>query len=369
MTDLKESYAKFKEWQRRPYQVKPLVDEEHDCATCGTHFRGNYCPRCGQSAVVGRYSFKKAFLLFLDVWGLGNRSMFRTVRDLLLRPGYMIRDYLRGMQMAYFPPFKMFFLVIALSVLVDTGFNLKGENRLKKATNMIAMEFDDDDSEDMAVATAITDSVKQTTKSIFSARHAKTEDLDAQPTDSAKLAAQADAKADTTKLAAQTDSTEDAGEDINEDAGEALSNNPFSESRKNETIKAIVNWIMSHQTLVMFIWLLVLSVPLYWFFRHSPAFPDIRFSEFFVAMVYTTNMMNIVSIIGGILCLNVYGWETVCYALSIIPLMQLSGYSFWRTFWKVVCAFTILMLAIIIIAFIVGIIAMLVSIMFFGAAK
>ena len=54
--------------------------------------------------------------------------------------------------MAYFPPFKMFFLVIALSVLVDTGFNLKGENRLKKATDMIAMEFDDDHSEDMAAA-------------------------------------------------------------------------------------------------------------------------------------------------------------------------------------------------------------------------
>lgn len=86
-------------------------------------------------------------------------------------------------------------------------------------------------------------------------------------------------------------------------------------------------------------------------------------------MVYTTNMMNIVSVIGGILCLNVYGWEPVCYALSIFPLMQLSGYSFWRTLWKVVCAFTLLMLAIIIIAFIVGIIAMLVSIMFFGAAK
>ena len=359
MTDLKESYAKFKEWQRRPYQVKPLVDEEHDCATCGTHFRGNYCPRCGQSAVVGRYSFKKAFLLFLDVWGLGNRSMFRTVRDLLLRPGYMIRDYLRGMQMAYFPPFKMFFLVIALSVLVDTGFNLKGENRLKKATDMIAMEFDDDHSEDMAAA--ITDSVKQATKSILSARHATTEGLNTLPVDSAKLAA-------------QTDSTEDAGEDINEDAGEADSEkaspeNPFSKSRKNETIRAIVNWIMSHQTLVMFIWLLVLSVPLYLFFRHSPAFPDIRFSEFFVAMVYTTNMMNIVSVIGGILCLNVYGWEPVCYALSIFPLMQLSGYSFWRTLWKVVCAFTLLMLAIIIIAFIVGVIAMLVSIMFFGAAK
>ena len=57
--------------------------------------------------------------------------MFRSIRDLILRPGYMIRDYLRGMQMAYFPPFKMFFLLIALSLVVDSGLNIQGINRSK----------------------------------------------------------------------------------------------------------------------------------------------------------------------------------------------------------------------------------------------
>ena len=41
----------------------------------------------------------------------------------------MIRDYLRGMQMAYFPPFKMFFLLLALSLLVNSGMNIQGINR------------------------------------------------------------------------------------------------------------------------------------------------------------------------------------------------------------------------------------------------
>ena len=70
--------------------------------------------------------------MFLDVWGLGNRGMFRTIRDLILRPGYMIRDYLQGMQMAYFPPFKMFFLLITLALLVQSGMNIKQENRIDK---------------------------------------------------------------------------------------------------------------------------------------------------------------------------------------------------------------------------------------------
>ena len=66
-----------------------MVEQQHRCSTCSTEYVGNYCPRCGQSSKIGRYSFKRAFLLFLDVWGLGNRGMFRTLRDLLLRPGYI----------------------------------------------------------------------------------------------------------------------------------------------------------------------------------------------------------------------------------------------------------------------------------------
>ena len=128
MADIKDRYRRFKEWEQQPHEVAPLSEDEHVCATCDTRFEGNYCPRCGQSARIARYSFKKALLLFLDVWGVGNRGMFRSLRDLLLRPGYMIRDYLRGMQMAYFPPFKMFFLLFTLWLLVQTGLNIKGLN-------------------------------------------------------------------------------------------------------------------------------------------------------------------------------------------------------------------------------------------------
>ena len=94
----------FRQWQHRPPQLAPLSDASHQCASCGEEFQGNYCPRCGQSCQVGRFSFKKALTLFLDVWGMGNRSMFRSLRDLMLRPGYLIRDYISGMQSAYFLP-------------------------------------------------------------------------------------------------------------------------------------------------------------------------------------------------------------------------------------------------------------------------
>ena len=130
MNDLVEKWKAFCEWQRRPSHIPQMVEEHHRCGTCGQEFQGNYCPCCGQSAKIGRYSFKNALLLFLDVWGMGNRGMFRTLRDLILRPGYLIRDYISGMQMAYFPPFKLLFLLTALLLIVDSGVNLKGDNYL-----------------------------------------------------------------------------------------------------------------------------------------------------------------------------------------------------------------------------------------------
>lgn len=276
MEQIKEKYERFKEWQIKPYEVAQLTAEKHECATCHTEFHGNYCPRCGQKSTIGRYSFKTAFLTFLDVWGLGNRGMFRTIRDLLLRPGYMIRDYLSGMQMAYFPPFKMFFLVITLSVLVDSGLNIRMTNTLNNTFTT------------------------------------------------------------TTK------------EDVSKEPDQALNDN---DSKKKLELKILdkidkcVSWLDNNQTIVQFLLLLVLSGPMYLLFRKNKKIPDIRYSELFIAMVYITNMMTIINIIGGFFLPGNASVKHLAYALSIIPLTQLFGYSYLKTLFKVVASFAILISA------------------------
>ena len=276
MEQIKEKYERFKEWQIKPYEVAQFTTEKHECATCHTEFHGNYCPRCGQKSTIGRYSFKTAFLTFLDVWGLGNRGMFRTIRDLLLRPGYMIRDYLSGMQMAYFPPFKMFFLVITLSVLVDSGLNIKMTNTLNNTFTT------------------------------------------------------------TTK------------EDVSKEPDQALND---KDSKKKLELKILdkidkcVSWLDNNQTIVQFLLLLVLSGPMYLLFRKNKKIPDIRYSELFIAMVYITNMMTIINIIGGFFLPGNASVKHLAYALSIIPLTQLFGYSYLKTLSKVVASFAILISA------------------------
>lgn len=104
---LKVRFRWIERKKRRVSYAPQSSQEEHTCQHCGTQFQGNYCPQCGKVASWQRLTFKRLCLNFLDIWGLGNRPMVRTIRDLFWRPGYMIQDYLNGHSLSYFPPFKM----------------------------------------------------------------------------------------------------------------------------------------------------------------------------------------------------------------------------------------------------------------------
>lgn len=262
MSSMIERWHAFRQWQQRPHEVAPMTDEHHCCHTCGQEFQGNYCPRCGQSARIGRYSFKNALLLFLDVWGLGNRGMFRTLRDLLLRPGYMIRDYLSGMQMAYFPPFKLFFLLTTLSLVVEAGVNVRHQNYFETSREQLRKGFGDSFAEDAA--------------------------------------------------------------------GTPLSKEEQEINRQTEVMGyKLMDFAQKFPNIMTLSALLVMSGFLYIFFRRSPHIPDLRFSELLIALVYITNMYSIYNIVLEFLCVPtevIY----VSMLLPLIPLRQMSGFSWWR---------------------------------------
>ena len=215
---------------------------------------------------MGRFSFKKAALLFLDVWGVGNRSMFRSIRDLMLRPGFMIRDYLSGMQSAYFPPFKMFFLLAAFSLVVEHGFNFG---------------LDVNDVQDEAPKTEQT--AMENTKI---ARH---------------------------------DLTVHAGDKKEDIKWKAVGNASLRFVKVMDALSEKNPAVFSLLSLVLF------SVPLFFFLRSSPTIPDLRYSEFIVALVYTSNMYSIYSIAGNLLDSSIL--KIIAVLMIFVALKQFSGFS------------------------------------------
>ncbi len=109
--------------------IPSTVDEtERKCSNCGHVYTGRVCPQCGQVGTWARYTWKQAILNFLDIWGLGNRPMFRTLRELFWRPGYMARDYLNGHRQFYFPPFKLLALVVLFMIFISWVTGVKADS-------------------------------------------------------------------------------------------------------------------------------------------------------------------------------------------------------------------------------------------------
>jgi len=75
------------------------------CKNCNQSTNGKYCHNCGQSTRTDRINSHyiahelQHSLLHVD------RGIFYTIKELLLRPGNTIRDYLAGKRISHFKPF------------------------------------------------------------------------------------------------------------------------------------------------------------------------------------------------------------------------------------------------------------------------
>lgn len=276
--NLKEKIQQFRAWREQPRQIAPMSQEEHECLNCHDHYTGRFCPRCGQSANTDRFSMKVAAENFAEAYGMGERGMFRTILELILRPGYLILDYLRGMRVSYYAPFKMFFLLFAISTLVTHGLNIKGQALY-------------DDSET---------SVQNLEKEI-------------------------DEKSGSTE---EQDVLEIEGETFKfSDRTKAIVYKIFDRMERFEKRFPSIN------TLIL---LMIVSGFLYLFFRHCPKIPDLRYPEFFMALLYIANMYTVYSIVFDFFCLSKLSSYSIF--LTLIPLKQMSGYSWLRTTMKTVAA-------------------------------
>lgn len=125
MEKIKLYYEQLKQWQRdslRHIQSTPSSDTHH-CHCCENDYTGNYCPTCGQRAGEKRLTWNSVRKGIMDVWGGGSRALPYTLLQLLLRPGYLIADYIGGRRQVSFPPVKMLVIVALVVFLISDWVN------------------------------------------------------------------------------------------------------------------------------------------------------------------------------------------------------------------------------------------------------
>lgn len=122
----KQLYTRFREWQRNPFQFRPMVRKTHQCLNCGHEYEGNFCPNCGQKNSIGRLSWHSVFAKVFDVWDVEKNTLPTTLLHLLFRPGYMICDYLDGRRRPYYSPVMLVFILAIADAIVESFFKMPG---------------------------------------------------------------------------------------------------------------------------------------------------------------------------------------------------------------------------------------------------
>lgn len=94
------------------------------CKNCQTEFNGNYCPNCKQSAHTNRITWHELGHQLLHAFFHVDRGFLYTVREMLLRPGKTIQDYLAGKRGYHFNPFLFILLCGGLASLLFTALHI-----------------------------------------------------------------------------------------------------------------------------------------------------------------------------------------------------------------------------------------------------
>jgi hypothetical protein len=115
------------------------------CLNCGNHVHTNYCDQCGQKTSTHRFSLGHVFshdfvhgIFHLD------KGLFYTIKELFIRPGHSIREFISGKRVKHFNYFTLILLIITFDLLLRelSPVDIASVFELNKTDKTAAAAFD-----------------------------------------------------------------------------------------------------------------------------------------------------------------------------------------------------------------------------------
>lgn len=89
------------------------------CKNCEHDFEGKFCNNCGQKSSVQKINYNYLLTEISESVFQVNRGLFFTIKELFIRPGHSIRQYLEGKRKPHFKPFAYVLIFSTLYVLAS----------------------------------------------------------------------------------------------------------------------------------------------------------------------------------------------------------------------------------------------------------
>jgi hypothetical protein len=128
--------------------------KETNCLNCGTTVIGKYCHVCGQENIEPKESAWHLITHFFNDVTHFDGKFFLTLKVLLLKPGFLPKEYMKGRRASYLNPIRMylftsfiFFLVFFSFIPIKEGnfknnFTIKGKS-FEQIDSLSVPEFND----------------------------------------------------------------------------------------------------------------------------------------------------------------------------------------------------------------------------------
>ena len=129
------------------------------CLNCRQVVEKRYCPNCGQENTDTRKTFHHLFVHFFEDLTHYENSFWKTIRNLLFRPGALTKEYMSGKRMSYLAPVRLYiFISFVTFFLIGILPGTESEAVDKKTNTTTNINFGGPESPE---AKAFTDSLKK----------------------------------------------------------------------------------------------------------------------------------------------------------------------------------------------------------------
>ena len=99
----------------------------NSCRNCKEPIIGNYCSNCGQPAKLKRID-RHYIIHELGDFFFANRGMVYTIKNVLIRPGESVRQFIAEDRHRFVKPITFLFICTLLFAFVSNPFNIRTSN-------------------------------------------------------------------------------------------------------------------------------------------------------------------------------------------------------------------------------------------------
>ncbi|GGI55740.1 DUF3667 domain-containing protein [Winogradskyella haliclonae] len=116
-----------------------------NCKNCGHSINQNFCSYCGQRTAVSSINFRTLINEFQNTIFQINRGFLFTIKELAVRPGHAIRDFINGKRKPYYKPIS--FLLVVTTIYIFVSYLLDVDSFLANFLNNFKEGFDNANQE------------------------------------------------------------------------------------------------------------------------------------------------------------------------------------------------------------------------------